>query len=212
MVFMATRTKISIVTPCYNEEGNVDRCAAEMRKVMAEDLPEYDYEHIFCDNLSTDATLERLRAIAAIDPHVKVIANSRNVGPFRNMANGLRSVSGDLVVPMVPADLQDPPSVIPKMVAVMTPDIDVVYGIRGNRRESALLKLSRRRYYSALKASGGVTPPAHAGEFLLARSEIVRAVNAVGGTYPYIRASDRPDQPAIRDRQLRLGRPPGWPI
>ncbi len=178
---------ISIVTPCYNEEGNVDACAAEVARVMSEQLSDYRYEHIFCDNASTDRTVDELRALAKRDKHVKVIVNSRNVGPFRNMANGLLSVSGDLVVPMVPADLQDPPEVIPEMVARMTPTTEVVYGIRGNRKESVLMRLARSAYYSALRSSGGQTPPAHAGEFMLARREVIDSIMQVAGSYPYIR-------------------------
>ncbi|MCU1558290.1 MAG: glycosyltransferase [Microbacteriaceae bacterium] len=181
------RLMISVITPCFNEEGNVNACAAEVARVMREDLPDYDYEHIFCDNASADDTVSKLRALAATDPHVKVIVNSRNVGPFRNMANGLLNVSGDLVIPMVPADIQDPPSVIPEMVAKMTPSIEVVYGIRANRRENVLLRAARGIYYSALRSSGGRTPPAHAGEFMLARREIIDSVMQVAGAYPYIR-------------------------
>ena len=149
---------ISIVTPCYNEEGNVGACAAEVSRVMREELSEYTYEHLFCDNASTDRTLENLRVLAQQDDHIKVIVNSRNVGPFRNMANGLLSVSGDLVVPMIPADLQDPPKVIPELVAKMAPGIEVVYGSRGNRKEGILMRLARNAYYSALRSSGGRTP------------------------------------------------------
>ncbi len=182
-----TKQKVSIVTPCYNEEGNVASCVAEVKRVMESELPDYEYEHIFCDNSSTDSTVARLREIAAADSHVKIIVNSRNVGPFRSMANGLKSVTGDLVVPMVPADLQDPPSVIPRMVALMTPGVEVVYGIRGNRRESLLLRAARNSYYLALRSSGGATPPPHAGEFMLARREVIDAISQVGGSYPYIR-------------------------
>jgi glycosyltransferase involved in cell wall biosynthesis len=178
---------ISIVTPCFNEEDNVDSCAAEVAKVMREQLPTYDYEHVFCDNASTDGTVAKLRVLAADDSRIKVIVNSRNVGPFRNIANGLRSVSGDLVVPMVPADLQDPPAVIPDLVAKMGSGIDVVYGIRGNRKENIFMRLARNSYYSALRASGGSTPPAHAGEFLLARRDVIVAISEVAGSYPYIR-------------------------
>jgi polyisoprenyl-phosphate glycosyltransferase len=182
------RQLISIVTPCFNEEGNVAACAKEVARVMAEDLGgAYDYEHLFCDNASTDRTVEQLRELAAGDPHIRVIVNSRNVGPFRNIANGLLSVSGDFVVPMVPADIQDPPAVIAEMVERMTPEIDVVYGIRRNRRESLLMRMARSSYYRALKSSGGASPPAHAGEFLLARRDIVDAISQVGGSYPYIR-------------------------
>lgn len=181
------RPLISIVTPCYNEEANVERCASEVRRVMQEQLPDYDYEHFFCDNASTDATVERLRTIAATDPRVKVIVNSRNVGPFRNMANGLRSVSGDYVVPMIPADIQDPPDVVAEMVAKMTDQIDVVYGVRTKRKDPLWLAAGRAAYYWTVRVGGGSNPPSHAGEFLLARSHIIQSVNAVAGTYPYIR-------------------------
>jgi len=186
---------ISIVTPCFNEEGNVATCAAEVARVMEEELPGFDYEHIFCDNASTDATVEELRRLAEADPHIRVVVNSRNVGPFRNISNGLRHVSGQLVVPMVPADIQDPPAVIPQMVAELTDGIDVVYGIRSNRRESAILRALRSAYYQVLRAGGGEMPPPHAGEFLLARREVIDAVNEVAGSYPYVRGLIAQTQP-----------------
>ena len=89
--------KVSIITPCYNEEVNVEICALELKRVMAEQLPNYKYEHIFADNASTDSTLEKLKIIASKDSNVKVISNSRNVGPFRNMWNAMKSASGDAV-------------------------------------------------------------------------------------------------------------------
>lgn len=178
---------LSIITPCFNEEGNVDACAREVARVMREMLPQWDYEHIFCDNASTDTTLERLRALASDDARIKVIGNSRNIGPFRNMANGLRHVTGDFVVPMIPADRQDPPSVIPEMVKLMAPDIDVVYGVRTKRREGVFVRIARSIYYRLVRSGGGATPPAHAGEFLLARREVIDAVMKVAGEYPYIR-------------------------
>lgn len=184
---MPQRQLISIITPCYNEEGNIEACAEEVARVMREMLPEYDYEHIFCDNASTDDSLTVLRRVAAADDHIKVIVNSRNVGPFRNMANGLKNVSGDLVVPMVPADLQDPPAVIAQMVELLKPGIEVVYGVRANRKENVLMRAARNTYYAAVRSSGGATPPAHAGEFLLARREVIDSVVKSLGEYPYIR-------------------------
>lgn len=178
---------ISIITPCFNEEDNVERCATEVAALMAAELPDYEYEHIFCDNSSTDRTLDILRSLASADPRVKVIANSRNVGPFRSIANGLRNVSGDLVVPMVPADLQDPPAVIAKFVEAMTDDVDVVYGVRSSRRENRVLKFARTAYYGLIRRTGGEAPPAHAGEFLLARRVVIDSIVSVGGAYPYVR-------------------------
>ncbi len=181
------RTMISIITPCFNEDGNVDACAAEVARVMRDDLPGYDYEHLFCDNASTDSTVKKLRVLAANDHHIKVIVNSRNVGMFSNLANGMKAVSGDLVVPMVPADIQDPPSAVPAMVAKMTDQIDVVYGIREHRKDPIHLAIARSAYYWILRASGRATAPAHSGEFMLLRKELVQAINAVEDPYPYVR-------------------------
>jgi len=178
---VSNRPLISIVTPCYNEEDNVDRCAAEVAAVMQSELPEYDHEHIFCDNASTDSTLAKLRKLAEGDPRIKVVSNASNVGPFRNIANGLRHASGSLVIPMVPADLQDPPAVIPQMVATLGTDFDVVYGVRANRREGMFLRAARSLYYFTVRVGGGAAPPSHAGEFLLARRSVIDAVVAIKG-------------------------------
>jgi glycosyltransferase involved in cell wall biosynthesis len=108
--------KISIITPCFNEEINIVICAETVRSVMSKSLPNYDYEHIFANNASTDNSMEILRDLASKDRRIKVISNSRNVGPFNNMWNAMKRASGDAVIPLVPADLQDPPSVIPQFV------------------------------------------------------------------------------------------------
>jgi polyisoprenyl-phosphate glycosyltransferase len=178
---MSTKVLVSIVTPCFNEEGNVSQCAAEVAAAMAAIEDRYDYEHIFCDNASSDGTLSELRALAAQDRRIKVVCNSANVGPLRNIANGLTHTSGALVIPMVPADVQDPPEVIPEMLAALSPNLDVVYGVRTNRKEGPLLKLFRSLYYFTIKLGGGAAPPSHAGEFLLARRHIIDAVIASRG-------------------------------
>lgn len=180
--------KITIVTPCFNEEANIEVCVARVRAVMETQLPEYDYEHILCDNASTDGSRAVLRRVASDDSRVKVIVNSKNVGPFRNMATGLRAATGDLVIPMIPADLQDPPETIPELVAALTDDVDVVYGIRKNRREGVFMRWARNSYYRLVRAAGGdASPPPHAGEFLLARRSVIDAVIPALGSYPYIR-------------------------
>ena len=180
--------KISMLTPCFNEEANVRLCAEAVAEVMRGPLADYDYEHVFCDNASTDATVDILRELASADPHIKVAVNSRNVGPMRNTVNGLQYLSGDLVVPFVPADLQDPPDVIPELLAQMGPDIDVVYGVRRDRQEPLHLKISRGLYYWLSSfISGGVTPPKQAGDFMLARRHVIDAVVGTAGGQSYLR-------------------------
>jgi len=179
--------KLSIITPCYNEEVNVEICAQELKKVMQEKLSGYDYEHIFADNASTDSTLEKLREIAVKDAHVKVISNSRNVGPFRNMWNAMKSATGDAVVPLLPADLQDPPSVIPELVKHWEQGFLVTYGVRANREESIIMRMARGLYYRIIKKFASAVIPLNSGEFLLADKKVIDSILVVDDQYPYIR-------------------------
>ena len=179
--------KLSIITPCYNEEVNVEICAQELKKVMQEKLSGYDYEHIFADNASTDATLIKLCELAAKDDHIKVISNSRNVGPFRNMWNAMKSATGDAVVPLLPADLQDPPSVIPELVKHWEQGFLVTYGVRANREESIIMRMARGLYYRIIKKFASAVIPLNSGEFLLADKKVIDSILVVDDQYPYIR-------------------------
>jgi glycosyltransferase involved in cell wall biosynthesis len=179
--------KLSIITPCYNEEVNVEICAQELKKVMQEKLSGYDYEHIFADNASIDSTLEKLRELAAKDDHIKVISNSRNVGPFRNMWNAMKSATGDAVVPLLPADLQDPPSVIPELVMHWEQGYLVTYGVRANREESLIMRMARGLYYRIIKKFASAVIPLNSGEFLLADKKVIDSILVVDDQYPYIR-------------------------
>ena len=102
---------ISIVTPCYNEEDNVENTYRRV-KALFESLGQYRYEHLFIDNCSRDGTVEILRRLAAQDKNVKVIVNSRNFGHIRSPMHAFLQTRGDAVIPVV-ADLQDPLSLIP---------------------------------------------------------------------------------------------------
>lgn len=179
--------KISVITPCFNEAENVEVCASELKKVMSEQLPGYDYEHIFADNASTDATLLKLRTLAAGDSRIRVISNSRNVGPFRNMWNAMKSATGDAVIPLLPADLQDPPTVIPELVKNWELGYLVTYGVRANRQESFIMRLARGTYYRIIKKFASAVIPLNSGEFLLADKKVVDSILAVDDQYPYIR-------------------------
>lgn len=179
--------KISVITPCFNEAENVEICALELRRVMSEELPGYDYEHIFADNASTDTTLLKLRALAARDSRIRVISNSRNVGPFRNMWNAMKSATGDAVIPLLPADLQDPPTVIPELVKNWELGFLVTYGVRANRQESFIMRFVRSTYYRIIKKFASAVIPLNSGEFLLADKKVVDSILAVDDQYPYIR-------------------------
>lgn len=183
----SNRKLISIVTPCYNEQDNVSDCAAAVRRVFEDRLPGYDFEHIFCDNASTDQTVECLRSLAARDTRIKVIVNSRNFGPFRSTFNGLMSTRGDAVVVLLAADLQDPPELIADFVRRWEEGYQVVYGIRQNREESFLMHRIRRLYYWTVSKFADIHIPPNVGEFQLIDRVIVEHLRQFDDHYPYIR-------------------------
>ena len=178
---------ISIITPCFNEGQSVESCILEVRSVMTRELPNYNYEHIFVGNHSEDLTVEKIKSFAISDSRIKLIVNSKNIGPFRNIWNGLKNAKGDIIVPMVPADLQDPPSVIPKMVEKWEAGSLVVYGVRSKRLESFTMRTTRSVYYRLIKKFSGSDIPLNSGEFLLADKKIINSILKVDDEYPYIR-------------------------
>jgi len=182
-------TVLCVITPCFNEELNIERCYLGVREVLSNLANPIEYIHLFSDNASTDSSVDLLKKIAASDSRVRVLVNSTNVGPFRNIASALRNIADevDLVIPMIPADLQDPPSVIPEMLEMMTDGNSIIYGIRKNRQESRRLKIARGLYYRLLSRLGATAPPAHAGEFMLITRDVAEFVNSNNEDHPYIR-------------------------
>ena len=178
---------ISIVTPCYKEEDNVEDCYQSIKTLFAEKLPGFKREHIFCDNASTDQTLAKLRAIAAGDPAVRVIANARNFGPMRSNYNGVMAASGDAVLLFLPADLQDPPELIPEMATLWESGYEIVYGIRATRAEGLLMRTVRKAYYRLISSTSSVAVPPDVGDFQLVDRRIVESMRKVEDAYPYMR-------------------------
>lgn len=181
------RKIISIVTPCFNEESNVVPCYQAIKQLFDGPLARYDYEHIFCDNASTDNTTILLKGLAAQDPHVKIIINARNFGALRSNYNGVLAATGDAVLVFLPADLQDPPEVIPQMVAHWEEGNEIVYGIRAQREEGFLLRTARRIFYRLVRRLAHIDVPVDAGEFQLIDRQVVKTLRGFEDYYPYIR-------------------------
>jgi glycosyltransferase involved in cell wall biosynthesis len=133
---------ISIVTPCYNEELNVEEVYKQVREVF-NSLPQYDYEHIFIDNASTDQTASLLRGLAEKDKGVRVILNARNFGHIRSPYYALLQSRGDAVILLV-SDLQDPPKMIADFLVKWEEGFKVVLGIKSTSEESRLMFFIRK--------------------------------------------------------------------
>ncbi len=179
--------KISVITPVYNERDNIEACIRRVAEVFKGELPSWELEHIVADNASTDGTQDILRRIAANTPHLKVIFNSRNFGAPRSHFNALKSATGDGIVAFVPADLQDPPELIPKLVNLWKEGYDVVYGVRTERKETWLLRNLRNIFYRIVT---GVTPfyvPRDAGDFQLIDKKVLAVLKRFNDHHPYAR-------------------------
>jgi glycosyltransferase involved in cell wall biosynthesis len=183
----ARRKTISVITPFFNEEASIVECVEAVGRIFREQLPDYDLEHIFCDNCSTDRTLEILKALAARDPSIKIIVNSRNFGILKNTYNGVLAATGDAVILFLPADLQDPPELIPEFVKFWEQGFEVVYGIRATREEGFVIKTARRTYYRLLSRLTYVDYPPDAGDFQLADRKVVDAMKQIDDAQPFMR-------------------------
>jgi glycosyltransferase involved in cell wall biosynthesis len=178
---------ISIITPCFNEEDNVRDCYEAAKALFTSELKDYAREHIFADNCSSDRTPDILRELAASDRSVKVIFNSRNFGPLKNTFNGVMASSGNAVLLFLPADLQDPPELIPQFVRLWEQGYEIVYGIRATREESWLMRAVRKAYYGLLTRFSEVQISPGVGDFQLVDRRVVEAMRQVRDDNPFMR-------------------------
>jgi len=178
---------ITVITPTWNEEANVRRCRDAVREIFRTELPGYKCEHIFTDNASSDRTVKILREICAGDRDVRMIVNRRNFGAEASMLNALRASSGDAVVVLLPADLQDPVEMIPKFVDAWEKGTKVVYGVRRGRQEGIVLKACRKTFYRTVNRMSDFHIPRDVGEFQLIDREVVEILRTFDDRSPYLR-------------------------
>jgi len=175
---------ISIITPCFNEEENVEELHERIAQVMSR--LNYDYEHILIDNASTDRTVEILKEISAKDQHVKVIVNTRNFGQIRSPYHALLQTRGAAVVCMA-ADLQDPPERIPEFIKQWEEGYKVVVGVKTRSEESWLFYFLRTVYYRVARRLSDVPLIENFTGFGIYDRVVVEALREINDPYPYFR-------------------------
>jgi glycosyltransferase involved in cell wall biosynthesis len=177
---------LTILTPCFNEEGNVREVYLQVKAQM-QSLPGYEYDHLFIDNASTDKTVEVLRELAASDKGVKVIVNARNFGHIRSPFHGFLQARGDAVMSCV-ADLQDPPELLPQFVRKWEEGYKVVIGVKAGSKDSWLMSRTRRFYYRLVgRLSSDVELVHNFTGFGLYDREVIEQFRSTGEQYPYFR-------------------------
>ena len=176
--------KISIVTPTFNEEENIEKLCSEIALQMKK--INYDYEHIVIDNLSTDSTVNILEKLTKMDKNLKVIVNSRNFGHIRSPIHGLLQASGNAVI-LMSADFQDPIDLIPKYISEWEKGHQVVMGQKKTSEESSIKHFIKKLYYKFINSISDIPLLMDTTGAGLFDRKIIEELRKVNDPYPYFR-------------------------
>ena len=180
--------KISIITPCYNEnKEGLKECSEKISQLFSNELNNYEYEHIICDNNSQEETIFALREISSKNKNVKVILNAKNYGSAKSVFNGIKNSTGDAVLLFFPVDMQDPPEKIPELVKKWENGFDFVAGCRDQREEFFVMKFIRKSFYVILKKFSKNKIPLNVSDFQLVDRNIINKFIKLKDNLPFIR-------------------------
>jgi dolichol-phosphate mannosyltransferase len=196
---------LSVVIPAYNEEANVERVHERLKKLL--DGLAMAWEIIFCVDPSTDRTEQLILELRARDPRVKMLRFSRRFGQPMATIAGLEAASGDAVV-VIDCDLQDPPELIPELVARWREGYDVVYAQRRTRAGETLPKrIVAALGYRVIARIAEVEIPPNTGDFRLLSRRVVDNVVALEEHHGFLRGLVAlvgfPQTSVLYDRDVR---------
>lgn len=178
--------KISILIPCYNEEENVGPMSEAITALFEGELSNYDYELVFIDNDSGDATRVKLREICSKNPHIKAIFNAKNFGQFNSPYYGILQTTGDCTIAMV-CDFQDPVELIPQYIREWENGYKIVIGIKKSSKESKIMYGLRTIYYKLLNKFSGVEQIEHFTGSGLYDKDFIQVLRDLKDPTPFIR-------------------------
>ena len=209
-------TALSIVVPCFNEQACIAELHARLGAAARIAVGE-DYELVLINDGSRDESWPVMRAIAAADPHVVAVNLSRNHGHQLALTAGLDLCRGETVL-IIDADLQDPPELLPQMLAAMKDsDADVVYGVRKSRAgETAFKRATAHGFYRLLSRATEVDIPLDTGDFRLMSRRALDALLAMPEQARFIRGMVAwigfKQMPFAYDRQERFAGETKYPL
>jgi polyisoprenyl-phosphate glycosyltransferase len=181
---ITTPPDLSVVLACRNEAANVEAIAAAL---IAELEPlGISFDLIFIDNQSQDDTVALVKAMAARDPRIRLIVNTRNFGQMRSPTHGIYAAAGRAVVSMC-ADFQDPPALLPQFVARWRAGVPIVLGVRVAERSGALLSFFRDLSYKLQQRFGDYPIIPNATGFGLYDRRVVTTLKQLNEPHPFVR-------------------------
>ena len=172
--------KLSLVVPCFNEAENISLFQSAVIDTFHN--CGYDYEIVFVDDGSSDATLHTLRKLfAAQKCPVKVISFSRNFGKEAALFAGLKHADGDYVT-LIDADLQQQPQVVQIMVDILdaNPDYDVVAAYQDRRNEGKILSFFKKSFYRLINRLSDIDLKSDASDFRTFRRSVANSILSMG--------------------------------
>ena len=170
----AEHHEVSLVVPCHNEAGNLSVLYERALAIMEQ--TQKSWELVCVNDGSKDDTLDRLLALHQTDPRVVVIDLSRNFGKEAALTAGLDHARGDCAIPL-DADLQDPPELIPDLLAKWQEGYDVVNAVRLSRKgESWLKRASAHAFYRFINRMSDIPIPEDTGDFRLLSRPVLEAL------------------------------------
>jgi glycosyltransferase involved in cell wall biosynthesis len=182
---MSERVLLSIVTPCFNEEANIDELYTRIKAAIV-DLTKYEFELIFIDNHSEDGSVAKLKRLAAIDPMVKIIVNARNFGHIRSPYYGILQSRGAATIYLA-SDLQDPPELIPQFISHWEEGYKLVMATKPASEGVAWIHALRKTYYRLLDGMSDITLLSDATGFGLYDHAVLDHLRKIDDPYPFLR-------------------------
>lgn len=176
---------ISVIVPCYNEEACIREFHRRMKRVLEE--LERPFETIFVNDGSSDRTAEILAEIQGIDKSVVIVDLSRNHGHQLALTAGLELATGARVL-LIDADLQDPPELLPRLMAAMDAGADVAYARRISRaKESIFKRMTAGLFYRLLRGLSRTEVPVDTGDFRLISRQVADILRQMPEPHRFIR-------------------------
>ena len=179
---------ITILVPVFNEEPNIEPLYDALQPVISQLSDRYDFEILFTDNHSSDATFSAIERLASRDTRIRALRFSRNFGFQRSIFTGYVHARGDAAV-QIDCDLQDPPTLIPEFVKQWESGHRVVYGIRSSRKEGWLMNSTRRIFYRLIDSLSEDDLPLDAGDFRLVDRRVLDELKTFDDYQPYLRGT-----------------------
>ena len=178
--------KISIITPTYNEEENIKDCYNSVKEFFNSYKNEYEYEHIFVDNSSTDGTAQIIKDFSKEDRRIKIIINQQNYGILPSIFNALNYCKSNYTLVCYAVDLQDPIDFLDEALKKTNEGYEIIYAERSKRQEGYFYKYLKKIYYKLAKTITKNVLKPNVSIFQLISDDVRKEILKVNSNNPFI--------------------------